>query len=265
MKPTETMPQPACRACGEGLRPAFSGTVLGDIAVTYHRCLACDSLQLPAPHWLERAYGQQVSPDPDTSRLMRSQAVHRVVRRLRALRLLPSKHRSLDEGAGLGLLVRLLLDEGCESWGHDPYATPIVAEPFILPEWPGGSFQLITATEVIEHTEDPKAFLQGLAARLDPRGILLLTTELFDPIRIPAPETWPYLAQDYGQHITFLSAEGLRAVAAHAGLDWWASLDFAGCPCIHLLSRERPSGWTIRCLRRRHATVESKFRDDRTV
>jgi len=56
---------------------------------------------------------------------MRSQVVYRVIRRLRALNLLPKQLQSLDEGGGLGLLVRLLRDEGGEAWGHDLYTSPV--------------------------------------------------------------------------------------------------------------------------------------------
>lgn len=255
----------SCRACGEETLPIFSGIILKNIPVTYHQCPACETLQLSDPHWLSKAYTLNHYPDPDTGRLMRAQVIHRVIRRLRALRLLPKCTTSLDEGAGLGLLVRLLRDNGCEAWGHDPYATPVFAEPYILPTWPEGNFHLITATEVIEHTIETADFLKDLGDRLSPKGILLITTELHDPARLPDPSNWPYLAQDFGQHITFLSANGLRALVKRAGLHWWASLEFAGCQCIHLISRTPPSRWKQYRLNRRHAKGEARFSKDESI
>lgn len=261
LQPSDTA-QPVCRVCGGSLNADFSSVVLNGIPVTYYTCVTCGTLQLPSPHWLEQAYAQKYWPDPDTGRLRRAQAIHRVIRRLRSLRLLPVKLRALDEGAGLGLLVRLLRDHGVEAWGHDPYATPVMAESYILPVWPEETFQLITATEVIEHTENPAQFAQALASRLDPKGILILTTELYESDRIPHPASWHYLAKEYGQHITFLSGAGLHAVAKQAGLVWWGSLAFAGTRCIHLLGRTHPSPWMLWKLKRRHTLGESRFAND---
>lgn len=252
-----------CRACGGCLEALFDGRVLNEIPVTYATCVDCHTLQLPSPHWLDRAYAQVLRPDPDTGRLMRAQIIHRVILRLRFLRLLKNPVRALDEGASLGLLVRLLRDAGIEAWGHDPYACAMLAEEFNRPTWPEGVFQLISAIEVIEHTQNPTEFVAGLARRLDRDGVLIITTELFDPKRISAVQTWPYLAPALGQHITFLSAAGLRAVAENAGLTWWASLEFAGSRCIHLLSPRPPSRWKIWQLGRRHARGESLLDTDR--
>ena len=254
-----------CRACGGRAEPLFNGQVLGRIAVSYHRCVTCMTLQLPSPHWLDEAYRLSPHPDPDSGRLMRAQIVHRVIRRLRAQRLLATPLRVLDEGAGLGLLVRLLRDEGIEAWGHDPYATAVMAEEFIVSQWPEGRFGLVCATEVIEHTEDPRAFVSGLAVRLQADGVLLLTTELYPAQEMPEVSRWPYLAQEHGQHITFLSAAGLRAVATQAGLDWWTSLEFAGSRCIHLLGKRTPSRWALRRLGWRHARGEARWRNDAHV
>ena len=254
-----------CRACGGRAEPLFDGQVLGRIAVSYHRCTVCMTLQLPSPHWLDEAYRHNPHPDPDTGRLMRAQIVHRVIRRLRAQRLLASPLRVLDEGAGLGLLVRLLRDNCIEAWGHDPYATAIMAEEFIVTQWPEGRFGLVCATEVIEHTEDPCAFVSGLASHLHEAGVVLLTTELYREKEVPEVSRWPYLAQQYGQHITFLSPVGLRAVARQAGLHWWTSLEFAGSLCIHLLGTRVPSRWALRRLAWRHARGEARWRDDHSV
>lgn len=254
-----------CRACGARSVACFDGRVLERIAVTYHRCTQCMTLQLPNPHWLDEAYRQAPAPDPDTGRLMRAQIVYRVIRRLRSLRLLASPLRVLDEGAGLGLLVRLLRDDGVEAWGHDPYARPVVAEPFILPQWPDGCFSLVCATEVIEHTEDPRGFVSALSDRLDDAGLLLLTTELYRPDQLPDARQWAYLAPQHGQHITFLSEAGLRTVAEQARLHWWSSLEFGGSRCIHLLGKKSPWRWAVQRLRWRHARGEARWRNDDCV
>jgi len=60
-------------------------------------------------------------------------------------------------------------------------------EPYILSELREGNFNLITATEVIEHTVDTADFLKRLAIRLATGGILLITAELYDANRYPDP------------------------------------------------------------------------------
>ncbi|HJV35052.1 class I SAM-dependent methyltransferase, partial [Geomonas sp.] len=207
------------------------------------------------------AYSINHHPDPDISRLMRSLAVQRVIHSLRAEKLLrKSPPRSLDEGAGLGILVRLLRDDGYDAWGHDPYAAPVFAEQYISRDLPTGSFDLITAIEVIEHTVETIDFVKELAGRLSSEGTLLLTTELHDSRRFPDPLQWSYLAQEYGQHVSFLSSKGLQAIADKTNLYWWASLEFAGSKCIHLLSKKAPSRWSQMRFLRRHARCEKVFK-----
>jgi len=129
--------------------------------------------------------------------------------------------------------VRLLLDQGFDAWGYDPLSTPIAAEDRVRREVPPGPFRLITAIEVIEHLSDPVETLQRLRSLLGPRGLLVLSTELFDQRTHGA--SWHYLAQEGGQHITLFSRQGLQEAATRAGLRWLTSLRFDGIDFLHLL------------------------------
>ena len=60
-----------------------------------------------------------------------------------------------------------------------------------------GTFDLITSMEVIEHTSDPQQFLDALAKRLAPCGLLILST--------PNATAWSRL-------ITITLAEGIGAI-----------------------------------------------------
>ena len=60
-----------------------------------------------------------------------------------------------------------------------------------------GEFDLITSMEVIEHTADPQQFLNDLAKRLAPNGLLILST--------PNATAWSRL-------ITITLAEGIGAI-----------------------------------------------------
>jgi 2-polyprenyl-6-hydroxyphenyl methylase/3-demethylubiquinone-9 3-methyltransferase len=96
---------------------------------------------------------------------------------------------ALDVGCGAGLLAEPLARLGAKVTGID--ATPEViavarehAQAMGLEidyragdvQQLDGAFDLITCMEVIEHVADPAAFLQALAKRLAPDGLLVLST-----------------------------------------------------------------------------------------
>jgi 2-polyprenyl-6-hydroxyphenyl methylase/3-demethylubiquinone-9 3-methyltransferase len=97
--------------------------------------------------------------------------------------------RALDVGCGAGLLAEPLARLGASVTGID--ASPEVIA--VARDHAGsmgleidyrvgdvqdleGEFDLITAMEVIEHVADPAVFLQALAKRLAPGGLLILST-----------------------------------------------------------------------------------------
>ena len=262
--PREAAPMEPCRICGGGLRPAFEGIVLDTVPVQYARCTECDSLLLPSPTWLEEAYARRIVPDPDFGALNRTLFIHRCLRRLRSrtIGLLPKRSRTLDVGTGRGLLLRLLLDNGHDAWGFDPYPQSIFAEDRIQTSLPDGPFAAITAIEVIEHTLDPVDFLKSLRTRLAPDGFLALSTELYDSA-VHGPD-WAYLAPQHGQHITLFSGRGLQRAAHAAGLEWIHSLDWDGKPFFHLLvpAAARVSRFRLWRLQRLHRAGERRHRRD---
>jgi 2-polyprenyl-6-hydroxyphenyl methylase / 3-demethylubiquinone-9 3-methyltransferase len=118
--------------------------------------------------------------------------------------------RALDVGCGAGLLAEPLARLGAEVTAIDP-AEPLIAAArghaagqglaidyrVAAVETVTGEFDLITAMEVIEHTADPQLFLNALAARLAPDGLLILST--------PNATSWSRL-------VTIVIAEGIGAV-----------------------------------------------------
>jgi 2-polyprenyl-6-hydroxyphenyl methylase/3-demethylubiquinone-9 3-methyltransferase len=117
---------------------------------------------------------------------------------------------ALDVGCGAGLLAEPLARLGAKVTAIDPAAELIGAARdhaagqgldidyrVSAVEIVTGTFDLITAMEVIEHTADPQQFLRDLAKRLAPNGLLILST--------PNATAWSRL-------ITITLAEGVGAI-----------------------------------------------------
>ncbi|HEV2569171.1 bifunctional 2-polyprenyl-6-hydroxyphenol methylase/3-demethylubiquinol 3-O-methyltransferase UbiG [Sphingomonas sp.] len=101
-----------------------------------------------------------------------------------------------DVGCGAGLLCEPLARLGADVVGIDAAPENIAAARLhaegqgLAIDYRTGSidvlgaepFDLITSMEVIEHVEDPAAFLGGLAAALAPGGMLILSTPNRTPV-----------------------------------------------------------------------------------
>ncbi|MBC2651454.1 bifunctional 2-polyprenyl-6-hydroxyphenol methylase/3-demethylubiquinol 3-O-methyltransferase UbiG [Novosphingobium aerophilum] len=107
----------------------------------------------------------------------------------RGLRPLTGK-RALDVGCGAGLLAEPLARLGAETTGVDAAAENVAAARahaeaagLAISYHAGdiatlelGRFDLVTAMEVIEHVADKQAFVNALAHRLGPGGLMVLST-----------------------------------------------------------------------------------------
>ena len=100
----------------------------------------------------------------------------------------------LDIGAGAGLFLHILQQEGAEVHGIEPtwarrayakehYGLELVPGTFDAPNWwagPPNHFDVITMWDVIEHVNFPIQTLEAAMELLSPGGVLLLDTPARD-------------------------------------------------------------------------------------
>jgi 2-polyprenyl-6-hydroxyphenyl methylase/3-demethylubiquinone-9 3-methyltransferase len=142
---------------------------------------------------------------------------------------------ALDVGCGAGLLAEPLARLGAKVTAIDPAAELIEAARehaagqgldidyrVSAIENLKGAFDLITSMEVIEHTADPQQFLNDLAKRLAPNGLLMLSTPNATSwsklITITLAEGFGAIPKGTHDFEKFISPERMKQLMANAGL-----------------------------------------------
>jgi SAM-dependent methyltransferase len=129
----------------------------------------------------------------------------------------------LDFGCGNGGLVRHLRDrKRVDATGFEEGSIAAEARALGIPiierdELAGreGSFDVITAIEVLEHTADPMAELSQIRRLLKPGGLLFLTTGNAEPYAKNLTK-WKYVIPEI--HISFFEPRTLETAMRAAGL-----------------------------------------------
>jgi hypothetical protein len=201
-----TRPVRPCPVCNATRTVAFSTMVLNRWTTEAVHCRSCGLLQLVDPRWLDEAYGPMLAA-ADTGVVERSIDVARRCGFLFA-RWFGSDAPLVDISGGNGLLTRLLRDRGFDCRWEDPFATNVLARGF---EWsPGDRARGAVAIEVLEHVEDPLAFLRDIFDRTGTEAIFFTTTAYEGDL---PPKDWWYYQFDIGQHITFVRRQTLEHIA----------------------------------------------------
>ena len=138
----------------------------------------------------------------------------------------------LDVGCGTGLNAKALAAKGHDVVGVDISAEAIkkfreagfegqqwdIAKGFPYPE---NSFDLVYASEIIEHIVDPEVFLAEIYRILRPCGTLVLSTpnSAFWPFRLLALVGRTASEVQHWGHVRFFSRPGLRRLIAEVGFE----------------------------------------------
>lgn len=142
---------------------------------------------------------------------------------------------ALDVGCGAGLLAEPLARLGAKVTAIDPTPELIsVARDHAAGqgldidyrvsavEDLDGTFDLITSMEVIEHTVDPQQFLNDLAKRLAPNGLLMMSTPNATAwsklITITLAEGFGAIPKGTHDFDKFIAPERMKQLMANAGL-----------------------------------------------
>jgi 2-polyprenyl-3-methyl-5-hydroxy-6-metoxy-1,4-benzoquinol methylase len=132
-----------------------------------------------------------------------------IIDKIRALKP-GSEWRVLDVGCGTGSLLRALVREGyrdvtglelseyAASIARDSSGAHVLAGDIVETDLHGERFDVINATEVVEHVRDPLAFFRRVKELLSPDGVFIYST---------GNSTSAY-ARSSGQHWPYLNPEG---------------------------------------------------------
>ena len=144
--------------------------------------------------------------------------------------------RALDVGCGAGLLCEPLARLGAAGTGLDaapeniaaahahaaPQRLQIDYRNEAIEDFGGRDFDLVTSLEVIEHVDDPAAFVAGLAAAMADRGLMIISTpnrtSMSKIMLVELAELTGQIPRGTHHHEQFLTPDELAKLLGDAGL-----------------------------------------------
>ena len=232
----------ACPACsGENIKHVFVAN-----GYDIKRCVACGTLfvaNLPSPEALTAIYTSSNFYELQPYSIRRNEDEN--LRRLKIIKRLKPGGKLLDIGCAHGLLLDQAAGQGYETFGIEPsfrYAEEAAhkghavfnggLEEFAA-QRPDERFDIIVCLDVIEHITAPRAFLSLAASLLSESGIMVVSTPNYSGViakLLGAHD--PYMTPPV--HTVFLTAAGMRRIAAAAGLEVFRFLTFGRLVAVEM-------------------------------
>ena len=124
----------------------------------------------------------------------------------------------LDYGCGSGHFVRYAREQGVQAEGYDPYSEEF-GDPAVLDR----GYDFVTAQDVLEHVDDPAAFIASMKRYVAPGGCVVIGTPNADAIDLHhrLDQVGP-LHQPYHRHIA--AASELQRLVADGS---WQVVEFS--------------------------------------
>jgi hypothetical protein len=266
MQPTNDVSAtaPACRLCGGETAVMFTAPLSRGLTGHYRECRRCHFLSsdhVDDPAVRARVY-ESANPADDPGAAYRQLCIALRLTQLVRARLFEfgPRFQMLDFGTAAGFLPGSLAQRfAWQTLGFDAYARPFYDPARVTSSWQevtkSGPFDLVVATEVLEHFTDPMSEIERIATVMRPeRSFLYATTTLYDPKTCGGD--WKYLAPHTAQHCAFYSRGALARVASTIGAELlqlsepqaneWLFVRGRGAVQV----RARAAAWVIRKLMR---------------
>ena len=177
---------------------------------TLWRCTGCGSLHCAEDADLDRYYARYPLKKQNLS--FNDRIGYRNRLKLIQAQGLSRSARILDYGCGAGLFVEFLREQGIENaMGYDPFV-PTYSDPSALDE----QYDAVVSYDVIEHSDEPREFLQSLVRLIKPGGLLVIGTPNAENVSVKRIGD-PSLHVPYHRHI--LSERALLALGREAGCE----------------------------------------------
>ncbi len=221
-----------CKICSGEVSKVFSKKILNKYDVNYYQCKNCQFMQTEDPYWLDESYKSAINYS-DIGVASRSLLFSENSTFLFSSNGFDRTKQYMDFGAGYGLYVRLMRDNGFNFYWQDDYCDNLFATQFTFNEIPKEKrrFEVITAFEVFEHLVNP---IQEIEKMLTMTDSILFSTELTSNWKGDL-ETWWYIGPMHGQHIAFYHKNTLSYIANKYGLNLYTNKS------MHFLTKRKIS------------------------
>lgn len=219
-----------CNICSHISNKLFSKKILGKYDVNYYQCTNCNFIQTDEPFWLSEAYSSAITLS-DIGLFSRNIYFTEIsTAMLRICGFDPTK-KYLDYGAGYGVYVRMMRDNGFNFYWSDEYCENLYTKKFSADlSIPKKEYELVTAFEVFEHLVNPIKEIEKLLQYTDS---ILFSTLLTNSANTSI-DNWWYLAPEHGQHVALYNKKTLHYIA-----DKYKLRLYTNNSSLHLLTKKK--------------------------